>query len=1001
MKKIRKFAFLTIIAVFMLSSGIPLRADDTVLFTANVAPDALIMMDLSGSMGQNPGGEYNYQASWIGDPDDECTDAVTWSVSGAGHTYRCASVSGQIWADSACNGPFYTWRGGTHSTDCSKLAIAKRALFDLLDENDDGKLQKADEDMLNVRFGYMRFYNCQVEDSSVDYNSGCNTLRRGFGFDYNTLYNNYISADTNLAWTALASQLKEGKKYLDDHKSGDPAAECRKKFLILVTDGWDTVACGGDRNAENEYVTRSFGYKRRKATVAAVKEAIDAGYTVFGVGFGADMPLTERNTLNWVALKGGTDNLLAENSGDPNAITFSADPCQEYAGCSPNQAGCTNAPNDPGYANLSGYAFLAQDATTLGESLQTIIRWVKEKSFTFTAPTVPSVRLMDSERAYISSLTPNVTPFWRGDLRAYTLNQDGTLPVDASGFPSNQPEWEAQTILKTTHPDSRKIYTYKTGVGRVLFTDGNITAGDLSVSTETERQELIKHVRGFDPWDTDQDGNTADTRDFKLADIFHSQAVIVGAPSKFFVDEGYNASGGFYNAKKDRTKVILAGANDGMLHAFDAGTGAERWAFIPPSLLTSLKTMKTRWDTYIASGSSGVHLYYVDGSPRVSDVWFYDTATDTTKSESEWRTVLISGLRKGGKTYFALDITDTTSPQYLWEFPTDAPTLSKIGDSWSDPAIGRIRIEVSGTLVERWVAFIGGGHMPDPDVAEGRYVFVVDIKTGAVLKEFSGFVAPMAAPITIVDTDNNGYVDRFYAGDEEGRMFVGYIGDKDPANWTTATLFVAPGAESDKHPIHYAPAVAFDSKGTPWVFFGTGPREDPLRSTKERFYAIKDNRLGSYPRVFDTDLVDVSTNPTTYTPIPDDKYGWHIFLPNWGEKVYGKPAVFNGLVYFTTYSPTEYDTDVCTVGGSARLYVAEFLSGAGALAVDDMGDLSGTPGERSKVIGSGVPSSPVVSINSQGQATIIIGTTEGQVYSQPGFSPDTNKQVIYWREIFY
>jgi type IV pilus assembly protein PilY1 len=1026
----RKFAFLAILTVFIFLNAIPLHADDTVLFTANVAPDALIMLDLSGSMGQNPGGEYNYQASYVANEDDPCTDTETWGTSGSGHTHKCAAVEGQIWGDSACNGPFYTWSGGSHKTDCSKLAIAKRALFNLLDANGGGKLSKADEELLNVRFGYMRFIECTVEDSTINYNNGCNTLRRGFDFDYDKLYDKYIKDEDNMYWTALASQLKEGKKYLDDHKAGDTAAECRKKFLILVTDGWDTVACGHDRDIGDEYVTGSFAYMRRRATVAAVKGAIDAGYTVFAVGFGADMPLTERNTLNWVARFGGTDNLEQENSGDPNAITdliFSSNPCEKYDGCSPHQHDCTNAPNDPGYANLSGYAFLAQDATTLGRSLQTIIKWVKEKAFCFTAPTVPSVRLTDTENVYISSFAPNTTPFWGGDLKAYALNTDGTLPVDGNGFPSQIPVWEASPLLGNANPNGRKIYSYRQG-SQKEFTNGNFSKEDLGVGTDDERNALINHVRGYDPYDIDGDTNTSESRVFKLGDIFHSQAVIVGAPSIFFVDDGYSGTGGFYNTKKNRTKVIIAGANDGMLHAFDAATGAEKWAFIPPSLLTNLKTLKTNWDTYKA-GSAFEHLYYVDGSPRVSDVWFYDSPTDESKTVDKWRTVLINGLRKGGKTYFALNITDTNNPVYLWEFPksTDAATLALVGESWSDPTIGRVKYEVGDELYERWVAFIGGGCDPAErkkdreDGVSGTAFFVVDIKSGEILWQFvmvpiddkrKNWVHSVASSPTAVDTNGDGYVDKVYVGDLGGQMWVfnvsfNPITKKSNSQWSGQKLFAAPKPSGEKHTIYYPPSVAFDNSGNPWVLFGTGDRENPIEGGIERFYAVKDDGLGDYPREEkDLKYVGDSNDPVTnskntFTPPTDPDKGWYLKLAYKKEQVLGKPVVFNNIVYFTTYSPKEEDSDVCTVGGTARLYVMHYLSGGGALEVDALTDFDGSAGTRSKIIGSGLPSAPAITINAQGQATIIVGTTESQIYSQGAFSPLTNKQMLYWREVLY
>jgi type IV pilus assembly protein PilY1 len=752
-----------------------------------------------------------------------------------------------------------------------------------------------------------------------------------------------------------------------------------------------------------------------------VKAAVEAGYYVFAIGFGADMPATERNTLNWVAYLGGTNNLTESDSGDTGAITFSSNPCEEYASCSPDQSNCTNAPNDPGYKNLNGYAFLAQDATALGKSLQSVMKWIKEKAFSFTAPTVPSVRLTDSENVYISSFTPNTTPFWKGDLKAYALNIDGTLPVGGDGFPSNSPVWEASSLLGSANPDSRNIYTAKSG-SRVDFKYASLTNGDLGVGSDTDRDKLIKHVRGYDAWDIDQDTNTSETRKFKLGDIYHSQAVIVGAPSIYFFDNGYSGTGGFYDTKKTRTKVILAGANDGMLHAFDATTGAERWAFIPPSLLTSLKTMKTNWDLY-QGGTPTDHLYHVDASPRVSDVWFYSSDTDTSKTVDEWKTVLISGLRKGGKTYFALNITDTTNPVYLWEFPksTDATTLALVGESWSDPTIGRVKIEVGGELYERWVAFIGGGCDPaerrreDPEAHNGKAFFVVDIKTGDILWQFKYDGADdikkwmkysLPAPATAVDTNMDGYVDKVYIGDLGGQVWVFDVSfdastKKSNSLWSGKRLFKAPGSASEKHNVYYQVSVAFDKNGIPWVLFGTGDRENPIESGAERFYAVKDDGLGDYPRD-EGNLKDVtSAGNNSFVPPAEPKKGWYIRLTNQKEQALAKPVVFNNIVYFTTFSPKEEDSEVCTTGGTARLYAMYYLSGGGALEVDAMSDFAGGAGTRSKIIGSGLPSAPSVTINSQGQATIIVGTTESQVFSQQAFSPPSNKAMLYWRDVLY
>jgi hypothetical protein len=116
------------------------------------------------------------------------------------------------------------------------------------------------------------------------------------------------------------------------------------------------------------------------------------------------------------------------------------------------------------------------------------------------------------------------------------------------------------------------------------------------------------------------------------------------------------------------------------------------------------------------------------------------------------------------------------------------------------------------------------------------------------------------------------------------------------------------------------------------------------------------------------------------------------------EKVLAKPAVFNRLVYFTTYTYTE-TADPCSIAGEAKLYIVEYLSGGGALTVDELSDLTGPAVERSKTIGAGIPSAPVISVNTRGKAWIVIGTTTGQVFSDQAFSSSPGKTLLYWREV--
>ena len=672
----------------------------------------------------------------------------------------------------------------------------------------------------------------------------------------------------------------EAKKYfVENVNPKDTAIACRKKFIIFVTDGSDTVGCSGDCSEDAPDM-----WKRRMLTVQRAKEAYEAGIQVYAVGFGATMPDYLKKTLNWVAKYGGAFNpdpdvpKTADNYNITDYIPSGTDICS-----------LASDAGDPAKFNISGYAFLAEDASQLSKAIKTIIRYIKQQSFTFTAPTIPSVRLIDKDVVYLSSFVPNNTPFWKGNLKAYRLNEEGTLPVDGNGKPlSSYNIWKPNTdegageILKGKDANSRNILVYVRGLIK-KFIQANLTDNDLNFGPDTtncnsECQKLVSYVRGTDTYDI----KVGEDRNWKLGDMFHSNPVVVGEPSRFFEDEGFSGPGGFYEKNKNRTKVIIAGANDGMLHAFNAETGNEEWALIPNSLLKTLNSMKTN------------HTYYVDATPKVADVWF-DLNRDNKKTADEWRTVLICGLRKGGNQYFALDITNTLDPHYLWEFPksTDSTTLAKVSQSWSEPAIGKVKIEQGSDLVEKWVAFIGGGYDPY-DEKKGTYTltgnvfFVVDIMTGEIIKEFFGLDPMMRhsfpAPPTAVDTNADGYVDKVYIGDLGGQMWVFDVSfdeasKKSDSQWTGQRLFKAPLEPLEKHNIFYQAAVAFDRQKNPWVYFGTGDRESPTDTTnpQERFYAVKDDGKGNYPRVEDDSIMQDVTNLNTFS-LDQTKKGWYIRL---------------------------------------------------------------------------------------------------------------------------
>jgi type IV pilus assembly protein PilY1 len=864
-----------------------------------------------------------------------------------------------------------------------------------------------------VRFGLMK----------LNYDHGGNIVAP-CGSNLTTL-SNAINGILATTWTPLSETMVEawlyfsgGSSYYNSGTYTTPIQYwCQRNFVILVTDGEPTY----------DYTFPSWVLPGIAGHYDTTPKSGNNGYPYY---------------LDGVAWYLNNHDARSNLSGMQNVSTytigFNID--HPYLQATAAKGG--------------GQYFTASNTEQLSDVFQTVLGDIIQRSFSFTSPTVPAIRAIADNVLYLTSFEPSTKPVWKGDVTAFRLQEDGTLAVDADLNPDrNFVIWDASDQLRTISSDSRKIYTVIGGPATEEFktTNSNLTRDVLAVSTDADRNNLISHIRGKDTYDMDpKDGNTTNDRLSKLGDIFHSDPVIVGSPNPNFEDDGFTD---FYLAKKDREKVIIAGANDGMLHAFNATTGNEEWAFIPNSLLKTLKTMVT------------THTYYVDSSPKVADVWI-DYNGDNTKTTNEWRTVLVNGLRKGGSDvvlgsdgfsyicikdhtavagnrpitgaswatywaqqgtrggtswvtgtgyfakwrYFALDITDTLNPQYLWEFPNsnDAATLAKVGQSWSEPAIGRVKVGGS----EKWVAFIGGGFDPQETrttpASIGKAFFVIDIRTGGIIKEFSGLTGmnySFAAPPKAVDANSDGFVDKVYIGDLGGQMWVFDISNSDPNAWGGKILFQAPISSSEKHSIYYQPAVALDRSGKPWVYFGTGDREKPKDFTNqnERFYAVKDDGSGTYPRTETNNTLSNVTSSNTFNQVQEPLKGWFITLSKSGnslEKVLAKPAVFNQLVYFTTYTYIE-SADPCSIGATAKAYVVEYLSGGGALTVDALSDLSGPASDRSKIIGSnaGIPSPPVISVDMKGKATVTIMTTTGQVISQEAFSPLSSKTPLYWREV--
>src|ERR1035437_4855566 len=232
--------YIVLIIILNLIVSIKVFADDTATFSS-VAPDALIVLDLSSSMSWNPPGGSN------GD-----------------------GLNNKIWGNSSCsnatNDDFCASKDTNNSncnTDCSRITIAKNAIKGILDDNHDGSVTSPDDDnSLGIRIGYMRFYNCSTSSAETSgtysYTAGCNTRIKDISTNYADIWSS-VNAETTNGNTPVAAALYEAKMYLDVHKAADSAKTCRQKFVILITDGDDTLAC----NSTDGSSKQADQYKRR------------------------------------------------------------------------------------------------------------------------------------------------------------------------------------------------------------------------------------------------------------------------------------------------------------------------------------------------------------------------------------------------------------------------------------------------------------------------------------------------------------------------------------------------------------------------------------------------------------------------------------------------------------------------------------------------------------------------------------------------------------------
>ena len=935
-------------------------ADDSDIFGANIQPNVLILLDNSGSMADQIVSEpYVAATSYTvvdrcgSNKNSACSSPVVYK-SGSKNTYTkyadtIAAVN-KAAAETALSTVGY-WSGKINGSNVdlfvgnylnyqigfcangacteAKIDIAKSVLKNLVDT------------VTGVRFGFMKFYGNATQGTG----GGSMVAQMGTNA---TAMKTAIDNITPTGFTPLGEFLRDGGRYYKGQTltngntyTSPIQLECQPSFIILVSDGLQN----GSMDVRTE--------------------------------------ATNRFTQDHASTFTGTQNVIVHTVGFDLAGDAAANDVLQTAA-----------------SNGGGQFYTANNQAELESALQDAIRRIVAATFTFATPVVPTTSTTGSTKAYLAAFQSDPSrPFWKGYLKAYQRDSNGLVPIDANGVPlSSALVWEAGQVLSGIASSSRTIKTVasltNTTSGTSTVSTGSLTSFDksnsaitqslLGVTSSTERDRVIDFLRGVDVLDEDKDGNTTEDRSWKLGDIFHATPVLITPPVLALNDSSYQA---FKTAQASRTKILLAGANDGMLHAFRESDGAELWAFIPPDLLDNLKNLES---------TSGDHLFYVDASPIAADI----------KIGGVWKTIVVFGLRRGGKSYYALDITNTTSPSFLWAF-----TDTKMGETWSEPAIGKVNIGGA----DKFVMFVGGGYDTAQNNATGKAFFAVDLSNGSKLFEYynSGgndnayMNFSIAANPTAVDLNNNGYVDRVYVGDVGGQVWKFDVSATDTALWTGKRLFAAassqtnPPVAGEYYPaqgIYGAPTLAFDSQMNLWLYVGTGDRNHPNNTSSNRFYGIKDDTtMSNGSTLTESNLANVtSTNGTASS-------GW-FFQMGTNEKVFAAANVFNMDVLFSGFTPTT--TVTCTSGGgTAKLYAVQMSTGYAAINFSTGTALSSTDATvtRSTTIGSGIASMPVIIVtpppgSGNATASALTATTNQQLPNNPIPAPGFLKQVRSWRE---
>ena len=615
----------------------------------------------------------------------------------------------------------------------------------------------------------------------------------------------------------------------------------------------------------------------------------------------------------------------------------------------------SNPPNPLNQMAVAGgttSAFFANDLASLNSTLSIIFSDILAKTGSAAAVATNTANLQIDNYIFQPKFQ---TTDWSGQLLSLRLNT-GTGSVVLTE------KWDAAPKLNAMAPASRVILT-KGAADGVSFEWANLTFGS-SASQQTllntnnlgvndnQGSDRLDYLRGVTTNEGTSPGqfrarNTSMVGSV-LGDIVNSGPLYVGTPKAGYSDVDNPGYAAFSVRYLSRKPVVYVGANDGMLHGFDAQLdsggnpvptgGNEVIAYVPSQMFGSLSQLTAQ--TYNQN-----HRYMVDGTPMSADVYLPSL---TGSSVDKWRTVLIGNMNSGGKGYFALDITNPNLPSLsapifstgnaadllLWEF-TDADDTD-MGYAYNLPPqdSGNSQAKQIVKLQNgNWAAVVGNGY----NSTSGKAVlYLLNLDKGidgswVTPGDFFKVVANggpnhgLSTPVPY-DSDGDGMVDVAYAGDLLGNM---WRFDISIPSSPVATLLYSSGTTK---PITTPPVVFSHLLGGNMVLFGTGKYlelTDNSTTATQTIYGIRDSGSGTLlaSALEVRTILDPFGKRTISGAVMDwtTKKGWLLDLPASGERLTGVPKLENGKFFFNTLIPS---TALCASGGTGWLMAVDSLTGA-------------------------------------------------------------------------